>query len=218
MDAEVPAGQARRFACIALAVLLVDRVVTACLFALRPRVSCFRAIPVGAATGIVFDWTIPFLIAYAVEKRGAKFLGLSVEREKYARYAAYAIVGLVLPAIVVGVDRSLFVELAEQVVYIGVAEEVFCRGYLMRRLCDWLGDRKGLVLGALIFGLSHVVSLVSQHGLKYPVSDLLMFAQTFIGGLILGTIYLRAKNIIPGSILHVAGNMYVSRIADVLSG
>jgi membrane protease YdiL (CAAX protease family) len=218
MDTEVPAGKARRFAFIALAVLLVDRVVTACLFALRPRASCLRAIPVGAVTGIVFDWAIPFLIVYTVEKRGAKFLGLSVEREKYGRYAAYAIVGLVLPAVVVGVDRNLFVEFAEQVVYIGVAEEVFCRGYLMRRLCDWLGDRKGLVLGALIFGLSHVVSLVSQHGLRHPVSDLLTFAQTFIGGLILGCIYLRAKNIVPGSILHVAGNMYISRIVEVLSG
>lgn len=145
-------------------------------------------------------------------------MGLSVEREKYARYAAYAIVGLVLPAVVVGVDRRLFIEFAEQVVYVGVAEEVFCRGYLMRRLCDWLGDGKGLVLGALMFGLSHVVSLVSQHGLKYPVSDLLMFARSFIGGLILGTIYLRAKNIVPGSILHVAGNMYISRIVEVLSG
>jgi hypothetical protein len=218
MDTGVPAGQVRRFAFIALAVLLVDRVVTACLFALRPRVACLQAIPVGAVTGIVFDWAIPFLIVYTVEKRGAKFLGLSVEREKYGRYAVYAIVGLVLPAVVVGVDRNLFVEFAEQVVYIGVAEEVFCRGYLMRRLCDWLGDRKGLVLGALIFGLSHVVSLVSQHGLKYPVSDLLMFARTFIGGLILGYIYLRAKNIVPGSILHVAGNMYISRIVEVLSG
>jgi membrane protease YdiL (CAAX protease family) len=45
-----------------------------------------------------------------------------------------------------------------------------------------------------------------------------VFAQTFMGGLILGTIYLRAKNIVPGSILHVAGNMYVSRIVEVLSG
>jgi membrane protease YdiL (CAAX protease family) len=217
MDTELPPGQARRFALIALAVLLIDRVVTASLFALRPRPSCFQAIPVGAVTGIVFDWAIPFLVVYTVEKRGAKSLGLSVERERYARYAAYGIVGLVLPAVVVGIDRSLFVEFIEQVVYIGVAEEVFGRGYLMGRLCDWLGDGKGLVLGALIFGLSHVVSLVSQHGLKYPVSDLLMFAQTFIGGLVLGTIYLRARNIVPGSILHVAGNMYISRIAELLS-
>jgi len=36
------------------------------------------------------------------------------------------------------------------------------------RLCDWLGDGNGLVLGALMFGLSYVVSLVSQRGLKYP--------------------------------------------------
>jgi membrane protease YdiL (CAAX protease family) len=216
MDTAPPEDRARRFALIALAVLVVDRVVTACLFALRPRVAFLRAVPVGAVTGFAFDWTIPLLIAYAVEKRGAKSLGLPVPRDKVVRYTAYAIVGLVLPAIVVEVDRGLLVEFVEQVVYIGVAEEVFGRGYLMSRLCDWLGDKKGLVLGALIFGLSHVVSLVSQHGLKYPVSDLLMFVQTFIGGLILGYIYLRAKNIVPGSILHVSGNMYISRIAKLL--
>lgn len=64
-------------------------------------------------------------------------LGLFVGRELYARYALYVVVGLVLPALVFGVDRALLLEFAEQVTYIGVAEEVFSRGYLMRRLCDW---------------------------------------------------------------------------------
>ena len=215
MDTASPAGSARRFALIALAVLLVDAAVTACLFAIRARAPWLLGVPVGAVTGIVFNWAIPFLIVFAVERRWPASLGLYVARENWADYAIYAVVGLVLPGIVVGMDRRLVIAFVEQVTTIGVAEEVFYRGYLMRRLCDWLGNAKGLVLSALIFGLSHVVSLVSQHGFQYPVDDLLSFAQTFVGGLILGAIYLRAKNIVPGSILHVAGNMYVTRIATL---
>jgi hypothetical protein len=76
----------------------------------------------------IFFWLVPFLIVCRVEKRGASFLGLVVPRERYARYALYVTVGLVMPAAFVGADRGLISELIEQLVYIGLAEEVFNHG------------------------------------------------------------------------------------------
>ena len=208
---------ARRYALIALAVLLAERTVVSCLFVLKPGATLFKGIPAIAIVGFVFSWILPPLIVYRIEKRDLGSLGLSVEPERRLRYGAYALVGLVLPAAFVGADRALLVDFVEQVIYIGVAEELFSRGYLLTRLCEWLGKWRGLVLSALIFALSHVASLVSQHGFAYPTSDLIVFAQTFVGGLLLGFIYLRAKSIVPGSILHVAGNLYISRVGVLLS-
>jgi len=217
METRPSTGEVRRNALVALAVLLVERVVVSCLFVLKPGAMLFPGIPAIAIVGFVFSWVIPPLIVYRIEKRDLRSLGLFVAKEHWARYGLYAIVGLVLPAVLVGVDRALLADFVEQIVYIGVAEEVFSRGYLLTRLCDWLGKGRGLVLSALIFGLSHVVSLVSQHGLSYPMSDLMIFVQTFVGGLLLGYVYLRAKNVVPGSIAHVAGNLYISRIGTLLS-
>ena len=217
MEIEPSTNDTRRHALIALAVLLAERIVVSCAFVLKPGAMLFQGIPAIAIVGFVFSWVVPPLIVYRIEKRDLQSLGLSVERKRWLRYGAYALVGLVLPAVVVGVDRALILDFIEQVIYIGVAEELFSRGYLLTRLCEWLGKRRGLVLSALIFGLSHVASLVSQHGLAYPTSDLMMFAQTFMGGLLLGFIYTKAKNIVPGSILHVAGNLYISRIGALLS-
>jgi membrane protease YdiL (CAAX protease family) len=101
------------------------------------------------------------------------------------------------------------------VVFIGVADEVLFRGYVMRRLCDWLGNARGLLLGRLLFGLSYVAPLASQNGFAFLADDLLTFAQAFVGALIFGAIYLRAKNIVPGSILQVPGNLYIARLATM---
>jgi membrane protease YdiL (CAAX protease family) len=142
-----------------------------------------------------------------------------VRRERLLAYTLYAIVGLVLPLLLVGASKELLVEFGEQLVYIGLAEELFFRGYLMTRLCDWLGDRWGLLLSGLIFGVGHIVSRVSQHGLAYPGHDLMLGLQTFLGGLVLGWVYLRSgRSIVPVSIIHVSANMYLDKIIGLFSG
>lgn len=218
MDIGQTTPHAKRFAIIALSVLVFSEAVTSCLFVFEQRLSFLQSFPAIPIAVVVFNWVLPFLIVCKVERRGAESLGLSVRRGNYRRYALYAIIGLVLPAPFVRVDRSLIIEFIEQIVYIGVAEELFSRGYLMRRLCDWLGDHKGLLLNALIFSLSHVASRISQHGLRYPVRVATVSVETFVGGLLLGYIYLRAKNIVPGSILHVSTNLFIPRIIEMLSG
>jgi len=207
-----------RFALIAVIVFLAERVVTSLIFIFDSRVALLQRLPAIPLTGVVFSWALPILIVHMVEKRGLGSLGLAVGREKHGAYAIYAFVGLVLPAFLVKVDASLISEFIDQIVYIGLAEEVFFRGYLMRRLSDWLGERGGLLLSAAIFGSSHIVSRVSQHGFDYLLGDAMTGAQTFLGGLLLGYIYLRAGDIVPGSIFHISTNAYIGRLVEAFTG
>ncbi|MGD2147143.1 MAG: CPBP family intramembrane metalloprotease [Anaerolineae bacterium] len=211
---------ARRNAHVALAALLPAGIIGSLLFILRRRISYlqgFPAVPVGTA---LTHWLMPILIVLFVEKPrdGETWaaLGLTVKRERVGAFAILALFCLVLPACIVGVDRGLLLEFFEQVVYIGVAEEVFFRGYLTERLCQWLGNLRGLLLGGIIFGLAHIVSRVSQHGLAYPRQDALLGLQTSLGGLLFGFIYLRSRSIVPGAILHLATNAYIGRFAEML--
>lgn len=217
METKEAINDARRFALIALSVFVLDKTITACLWIFEGRVSFLERIPAIPITGIFFSWGIPFLIVYRVEKKDRKSLGLAIGRERYLRYGLYAAIGLMLPAILVGIDGDLILEFVEQIAYIGLAEEVFFRGYLMTRLCKWLGDHKGLFLNGFLFGLSHVISLVSQHGLKYPARDASVGLYTFLGGLLNGYMYLKARNIVPPALLHVSTNMYLSRIMEILN-
>jgi membrane protease YdiL (CAAX protease family) len=101
------------------------------------------------------------------------------------------------------------IEFVEQLAYIGLAEEVFFRGYLMSRLCAWLGDRRGLVLSAILFGLVHVVSLVAFHGLRSPLRDGLTGLGAALGGLLYGWLLLKTSSIVPGAVIHTAANLYL---------
>jgi membrane protease YdiL (CAAX protease family) len=210
--------EARRFALIALAALATEGVVTSSLFVFRHRVPFLQEVPAIPLAVFLASWALPFAIVYWVEGRDTRALGLCIERGKSGLYLLYAVAGLALPALFVGLDRRLAAEFVDQIVYIGVAEEIFSRGYLMRRLCDWLGDGKGLLLNALIFGLAHVISRLSQHGLRYPDRLAIIFLQTCAGGLLLGYIYLRAKSIVPGAILHTSMNAYLSRLIEMVGG
>jgi membrane protease YdiL (CAAX protease family) len=211
------ADQARRYALIALAALVFEEVVSSLLFIFEGCVGSLQGVPTIPIGTVLTHWVLPFLIVYLVERRDARTLGMTIRRERIGAYALYAVTGLILPAVVVGVDRRLLLEFIDQIVYIGVAEEVFFRGYLTGRLCNWLGDLKGLLFSGLIFGLAHIVSRVSQHGLDYPGHDAMLGLQTFLGGLLLGYIYLRAKSIVPGTILHVAMNAYIGQLTDMLN-
>ncbi len=207
----------RKFVLIALSVFIIDKVITSLIWIYGKNVPFLQNIPAIPITGVVFSWLLPIIIVYVVEKRDLTSLGLSVGNEKYTEYVLYTFVGFVLPAFVVGLDRGLIFEFIEQFVYIGVAEELFFRGYLMGRFCEWLGDRRGLLLNAIIFSSAHIISRLSQHGLKYPVYDALTGFQTFMGGLLLGYIYLKSGDIVPSTIFHVSTNAYISRFLKILN-
>lgn len=217
MHTDVSPEQARGYALIALGVLLIEEIIGSALFIWDARSPYFEWYPYGAVVAAVTDWGLPFLAVYLIEKRDWRSLGLVIPRNRVIVYCLYGLMGFVLPGVLVGFDRQLVTEFVEQVAYIGVAEELFFRGYITTRLFDWLGQWKGLVVSALLFGFVHIASRVSQHGFQYPVRLVEVFAQTLVGGLLLGYIYARARNIVPGSIVHTSTNMYMSRLVELLS-
>jgi membrane protease YdiL (CAAX protease family) len=216
METKETARDAKRFALIALSVYVLFEAVTFPLHILRRRIPFLEGFPAIPLAVVFFSWVVPLLIVYKVEKKDRASLGLTIGREKYPSYALYAIIALILPAFFTGLDKGLVVEFIDQIVWIGLPEEAFSRGYLMTRLCNWLGDRKGLFLNGFLFGLGHITSLVSQHGFKYPLDDAFVGFSTFLGGLMFGYMYLKAKNIVPPALVHVAANMYLSRIIGLL--
>jgi membrane protease YdiL (CAAX protease family) len=62
------------------------------------------------------------------------------------------------------------------------------------------------------------VSRLAQQGLRYPDRLAIVFAQTFAGGLLLGYVYLRARTIVPGAILHTGMNAYIPRFIELIGG
>jgi membrane protease YdiL (CAAX protease family) len=209
---------ARRVAVLALGVFAVEEVVGSLVFQSLNRYPALRGSLLLPVATLITHWVLPLLMVFLVERRDLRSLGFTLERERAGRYVAYACIVLILPAFIVGFDRFLVIEFVEQIVQIGMAEEVFFRGYLLHRLVEWLGDRKGLTLSAIAFGFAHIVSRVSQHGLEYPLHDALLGFQTFLGGLLFGYIYLRARSLYPGAILHVGVNLYLERFIKLFGG
>jgi len=201
-------------AMMALSVFALDRTLVSALNFLRTGMSSSSRAMCLNATTLLSNWLLPLLIVYKVEKAGTESLGLIVSREKYRAYAVYAVVGLAVPALYFGFSRDLLVEFVEQLIFIGLAEEFFYRGYMMNRLCAWVGETKGLLLNAIVFSLAHVIFIVTRYGLGHPYFLAQSGLQTLLGGLLLGYIFLKAGDIVPGSVLHISMNLYLPRIGS----
>jgi membrane protease YdiL (CAAX protease family) len=202
----------RRSALLALSVFAIDRAAVSVLNLLRAGMSQATRMAYLNLTTLVFVWGLPLLAVYRVEGRGAESLGLRVPRERYPRYAIYCFVGFILPSAFLGYPGGFASELLEQIAFIGLAEEFFYRGYLMTRLCGWLGERKGLILNAVVFSLAHATFLLTRYGLSEAALTLTSVAQTFLGGILMGYVYLRSGNIVPGTVLHISMNVWLSRL------
>jgi membrane protease YdiL (CAAX protease family) len=205
-------GGAREYSLLGLAVFLTDKALLTIINITGSHGIIFAGLDVYSLTTVIFNWAIPIFILYRIERRGLDSVGLKVRFDRRLIYIVLAFVGFVLPSLFLGFDSELIVEFLEQLAFIGLVEEFFFRGYLMGRFCEWLGDIKGLLLNAVIFSLAHLIFLFSRYGFTYFRSDLIIGYQTFMGGLLLGYIYLRAGDIIPSSILHISLNMYLSRL------
>lgn len=211
MITDIKIRQPEKFALLALGMFVLSEAIFVILSIFLRGQSIARINLANALTTIFVRWIPTLVIVIIVEKRGVDSLGLFIERRKRISYAIFAIVCLILPASFIGFDKPLLIEFIEQIVYIGLLEEFFYRGYLMNRLCEWLGGGKGLFISAFIFGLGHVIARIADHGFDILGSALLTGGQAFLGGLIFGLIFLVARNIWPGAILHISTNMYISR-------
>ena len=204
---------------------------------LAPCALYFKLLPLIYVLVPLFYWALPFLISWRTERKGPGSLGLTFRKERCITYILYALFGFILLIIRLGVTfyfkihfagdpsrvvlshpENLIKGLIIQIMAVGLPEEIFFRGYLMSRFCNWLGDCKGLVLSSFIFGIGHTTSRIAQFGLNYALSSTLIGVSAFIGGLIYGYQYLRTKSIIPSTIAHISLNMFGTQIiASVLA-
>lgn len=87
----------------------------------------------------------------------------------------------------------------------GLLEELYCRRIIAQEILNSKGFSKALWISALIFGLAHTFS---DSG----------FLTTFLGGLIIGYVYLRTLNIWLSIFSHITYNViyfFVSPIIDI---
>lgn len=202
----------KRFALIALAVFATEEAVVS-LINIVGGLHYIWGFYVFDLTTIFFNWLLPLLIVFVIEKRSLSSLGLRIDHSRLRIYLALAIVCIALPSLFMGLSWELLLEFLEQLAFIGLAEEFFYRGYLMRRFCEWLGEVLGLFLNATIFSLAHLVFLFTINNFYLVRGDLIVGFQTFMGGLLLGFIYLKAGDIVPGSIIHISLNVFLARLA-----
>jgi membrane protease YdiL (CAAX protease family) len=180
---------------------------------------------------MVFLWLIPFLMALRVEGNTPASLGLVFDRERTPNYLVGILTGFALLTVLLGLEHYARIHIAYeapgsvlafpgglasqflvQLMGIGLPEEFFFRGYLLTRFKGWLGDRRGLLLNSLLFGLGHLVSRLTQHGLGYAPSALFIGLQTFLGGLILGYLYLRSRTVLVPAGSHILLNLFAPSI------
>lgn len=208
---------ARKFALLALGIFLISELVVPIEVMLsRDKTGLPHLAPI-MGKWILFNWIVPLLVVRFIEKKDLKSLGLWVPKEKLVGYWMYAFAGLVLPGLYFGFGSNFLIDLLEQIVYIGLAEEFFYRGYILNRLRNWLGDIPGLLITSFLFGLGHITFRVIYHGFDALIPSLSAGGQAFLGGLIFGLIYLKVSNIWPTAIIHVSTNLYLPSVITILT-
>ncbi|HEY2495369.1 MAG TPA: CPBP family intramembrane glutamic endopeptidase [Paenibacillus sp.] len=84
-----------------------------------------------------------------------------------------------------------------------ILEEFLWRGYVLSRFVDGLGEKQGLIIGSIVFGMYH-------YSLGFPWSICALFA---VLGMLLGGIVIRSQGLLPVIILH-----FIMNVLFVLSG
>jgi membrane protease YdiL (CAAX protease family) len=171
----------------------------------------------------------PILIVLFIERRSLTSIGFLLEKERIGQYAFYALLGFLSQVVTLGLvvagvrylcrhpyqltpPENLLVEFVGQLYLVGLPEEVYYRGYLQTRLGGLLGERAGLLLGAAIFGIAHLVSRVELHGMGYLGPATVIGLGAFLGALVFGYLLIRARSLYPSIVGHIATNMFASGI------
>jgi membrane protease YdiL (CAAX protease family) len=213
--------RAKKFGVYAIGVMAIQGLIFGFLFCvkLNPKMIFY--------TAGFFMWFMPLLMAFVIEKQNAASLGWVIRRDKVFVYSLYTILGLLLLLLVsglsfylrtiitgessgevIGTTRGIFSALFIQLSLVGFPEELYFRGYLTNRLCDWLGNRGGILIIASIFGLGHIIHRLSLHGTQFLIPAIIIGTQAFIGGVVLGYQLRKTKSLLPPAITHLALNIF----------
>ena len=103
-----------------------------------------------------------------------------------------------------GFNFGNFINLLLLTIFIGIAEEFLCRGWLQNEFIERYGDTKkhivlSLLFSSLIFGLIHFSNMLAGQDLFTTIVQII---QATSAGLLLGSIYYKTKNIWAVIFLH----------------
>lgn len=103
-----------------------------------------------------------------------------------------------------GFNFGNFINLLLLTIFIGIAEEFLCRGWLQNEFIERYGDTKkhivlSLLFSSLIFGLIHFSNMLAGQDLFTTIVQVI---QATSAGLLLGSIYYKTKNIWAVIFLH----------------
>ncbi|MFC1992415.1 lysostaphin resistance A-like protein [Chloroflexota bacterium] len=91
--------------------------------------------------------------------------------------------------------RFLLRDFAYMLLFVSVAEELLFRGLIQKDLMATFGDKRGIILAALVFAVMHLT--------WRSVPELIF---VFFAGLIMGVVYWRTKSLVAPLIAHGIGN------------
>lgn len=104
------------------------------------------------------------------------------------------------------VDYLLLIQTIVMTMFVGIAEEVVFRGFLLNSLLEKGQVKRAIFISAFMFSLLHAVNIFAGLTVLEVVSQLVM---TFIFGLAFACIAVKIKNIIPLIIYHWLWDMCV---------
>jgi len=107
-----------------------------------------------------------------------------------------------LPLILVGVDFKGFTYVSVLIFFtlaVGMSEELYFRGIILKLLKDNFSVRQTIVISALVFGVGHFASILAG---KSIVEVLLQIINAIVFGIIAAEIVMHTKSLFPVIIWH----------------
>ena len=119
-----------------------------------------------------------------------------------------------LPLLLVGVDFKSLTYVSTLTFFtlmIGISEELYFRGIILKLLKDNFSVKQTVVISALIFGIGHITSALAG---KNGVDVLLQVINAIVFGILTAEIVIITKSLVPTIIWHFAFN-FINRITLV---
>lgn len=166
---------------------------------------------------------LPLFIVLKLNRWTAKDIGLTW-RTQSGSVAAFAVIfGLVTGGIafisnqaVIGME-PLPAGVLLLLLYNNSFVEEFChRGVIQSKLERALGQRKAILLGGILFGLTHVLFDIHMVGSEGALVILLTVLTQTMAGWLLGLIYMKTRSLWPGIVGHYLGNWLPSILIGLL--
>lgn len=168
--------------------------------------SIFPAIPVASAStllsNLLLRMAIPLvLLALMGFLRGSRALTF----DRWQIPAPFILIGL--GAILAGgFDWPRLGLLGIGMLYPGLTEELFYRGWLQRALRGWLRPGYAVLAGALLFGLLHLPSFAAEAYAGMLPLALSNVIDVTLTGIVWGYGVLRTRSVLPWAVYHAVSN------------